>query len=83
MKAEKEIAKLQNEIKGYISLGNDTIVFDFQDQYPRAVSNISNWLDSGAMKTKEHIVPGLNHFTSTLKMLFTGDNFGKLLVKVN
>ncbi len=58
------------------------IVFDYIDQYPRAVDEISRWLKSGQIKTKEHYVNGLENFASAVKMLFTGDNFGKLLLKV-
>jgi len=34
------------------------------------------------MKTKEHIEEGVENFADTLKMLYTGQNFGKLLLKV-
>jgi len=66
--------------RGYI---NGIIVFDYLNEYPRAVSDISSWLESGQMKTKEHIVEGIENFAPAVKMLFTGENFGKLLLKVN
>ena len=65
--------------RGYIT---GIIVFDYIDQYPKAVREMSGWIADGKMKTKEHIVEGLEHFPSTLRMLFTGKNFGKLLLKV-
>jgi len=65
--------------RGYIT---GIIVFDFLDQYPRAVKDISTWLKEGKMKSKEHVIEGLSNFPAALKMLFTGDNFGKLLLKV-
>ena len=61
---------------------NGIIVFDYIDQYPVAVKDIANWLDEGKMQSKEHIVNGIENFPDTLLMLFTGDNFGKLLLKV-
>jgi len=65
--------------RGYIT---GIIVFDYLQDYPKAVSEISAWLESGQMKTKEHFVSGIESFPKALKMLFTGDNFGKLLLTI-
>ncbi len=65
--------------RGYI---NGIIVFDYIHQYPKAVEEMSQWLSEGKMKTKEHVVSGIEQFASAVKMLFTGDNFGKLLLQV-
>lgn len=61
---------------------NGIIVFDFIPEYPTAVNDISNWLKSGEMQTKEHFETGLENFPKALMMLYTGDNFGKLLLNV-
>lgn len=58
------------------------IVFDFTKNYPTAVKELAGWLQSGQMHTKEHIEEGIENFAATLKMLYTGENFGKLLLKV-
>lgn len=65
--------------RGYIT---GIIVFDYIGQYPEAVKEMSQWIKEGKLKTNEHIVDGLENFPNTLKMLFTGENFGKLLVKI-
>ncbi|MEN0046225.1 MAG: NADP-dependent oxidoreductase [Bacteroidota bacterium] len=65
--------------RGYI---NGIIVFDYIDQYPEGVKDIGTWLSEGKMQSKEHIIEGIENFPDTLKMLFTGDNFGKLLLKI-
>ena len=36
----------------------------------------------GKIKYKEHIVEGIEKFPQTLRMLFTGKNYGKLLLKI-
>ncbi len=59
------------------------IVFDFLERYPEAVAQLSDWLHTGKMNTKEHIFNGIDTFPSVLKKLFTGENFGKLLIKVS
>lgn len=65
--------------RGYLT---GVIVFDYLKEYPRAVKDISGWMNEGKMKTKEHIVSGIEKFPSALEMLFTGKNFGKLLLEV-
>lgn len=65
--------------RGYIT---GIIVFDYINEYPRAVKEMSQWISEGKLKTKEHIVNGISNFPSTLQMLFSGENFGKLLLKI-
>ncbi len=59
------------------------IVFDFQNEYPKAVKDISTWLQEGKIQSKEHIIEGIQNFPQALIMLFEGKNFGKLLVGVH
>jgi hypothetical protein len=35
------------------------------------------------MVSKEHVVEGIGHFPEALNMLFNGDNFGKLVLRVS
>lgn len=65
--------------RGYIT---GIIVFDYINEYPRAVKEMSEWIAEGKLKTKEHIIEGLSNFPKTLQMLFSGENFGKLLLKI-
>ena len=58
------------------------VVFDNIKEYPIAMKEIGGWIQSGQMKVKEHIVDGIETFPDTLMMLFKGENFGKLILKV-
>ena len=58
------------------------IVFDFASQYGEAAKQMGQWLAEGKLKSKEHIVEGIDTFPETLLMLFSGENFGKLMLKV-
>ena len=58
------------------------IVFDFLNRYPEAVSQISDWLTEGVLETKEDVYEGIKQFPSVLLKLFSGENFGKLLIKI-
>jgi NADPH-dependent curcumin reductase len=56
------------------------VIFDYQDQFPRATAELAHWLRSGQLKSREHIVPGdIADFPDTLLMLFAGLNNGKLI----
>ena len=58
------------------------VVFDNIKEYPTAMKDIAGWIQSGELKVKDHIVEGIETFPDTLMMLFKGENFGKLVLKV-
>jgi NADPH-dependent curcumin reductase CurA len=58
------------------------VVFDNVAEYPIAMKDIATWIQSGEMKVKDHVVEGIETFPDTLMMLFKGENFGKLVLKV-
>ena len=58
------------------------VVFDYADRYHLAVAEMAGYLKDGRMKSKEDIVEGINTFPEALIKLFTGENFGKLVLKV-
>ena len=58
------------------------VVFDYAKRYGEATKELVTWMASGQLKSKEHIVEGLKKFPETLNMLFSGGNFGKLVLKV-
>lgn len=59
------------------------IVFDYAEQFPAAIKEISGWLADGSIKRKFHIVEGLEKAPEALPMLFSGANNGKLVIKVS
>ena len=58
------------------------VVFDYASRYPHAVSDIGGWIAAGKLKSREDVVEGLQNFPQTLLKLFSGENFGKLVLKV-
>lgn len=58
------------------------VVFDYADRYPLAVAEMAGYLKDGRMKSKEDVVKGLDAFPEALNKLFTGENFGKLVLQV-
>ncbi|WP_213876500.1 NADP-dependent oxidoreductase [Pseudomonas sp. dw_358] len=58
------------------------VVMDHAQGFPRAGQEMAGWLKSGQVKSKEHIVDGLEQFPEALLKLFSGENFGKLVLKV-
>jgi NADPH-dependent curcumin reductase len=60
------------------------VVFDYADRYPVAVAEMAGYLKDGRMKSREDIVDGgVKAFPQTLNKLFSGENFGKLVLKVS
>jgi NADPH-dependent curcumin reductase CurA len=58
------------------------VVFDYAARYGEAVRDIAQWMKEGKFLSKEDIVPGIENFPATMNKLFTGENFGKLVLKV-
>jgi NADPH-dependent curcumin reductase CurA len=58
------------------------VVSDFLPRASEARAAMSEWRKQGKLKTREHVVEGLSTFPETLLMLFTGQNEGKLVLKV-
>ena len=58
------------------------LAFDYADRYAQAGAQMAAWMAAGKLKSREHIVEGLASFPETLLKLFTGENAGKLMLKV-
>ncbi|MEO1200450.1 MAG: NADP-dependent oxidoreductase, partial [Pseudomonadota bacterium] len=59
------------------------IVFDFIKDYPEAVAAMGAWHADGKLVMTEDVrTGGLDAFGDTLALLFTGGNFGKLVLEV-
>jgi NADPH-dependent curcumin reductase CurA len=58
------------------------VVFDYVDRFPLAVAELAGYLQDGRMKSREDVVRGLETFPEALMKLFTGENFGKLVLEV-
>ncbi len=58
------------------------VVFDYADRYGEAVKQIATWMKEGKFISREDIVPGIENFPATMNKLFSGENFGKLVLKV-
>jgi NADPH-dependent curcumin reductase CurA len=58
------------------------VVFDYADRYGEAAREMAGWMAAGKLKSREHIVEGLETFPDTLLKLYKGENTGKLVLKV-
>lgn len=59
------------------------IVFDYAHREPDFLADVSKWIRNGELRYREDIVDGLDNAVSAFQGLFTGNNFGKLLIRVS
>lgn len=60
------------------------VVFDYEDRYPQATAELAQWLRSGQIVSREHIVRGgISDFPDVLLKLFAGENTGKLILAID
>lgn len=57
------------------------VVFNYMARYPEGMQALAAWVAEGKLKSKEDIVDGIETFPETLLKLFSGENFGKLMIK--
>ncbi|HTZ69323.1 MAG TPA: NADP-dependent oxidoreductase [Acetobacteraceae bacterium] len=57
------------------------VVFNYASRYAEGMQHLAAWLREGKLKSREDIVEGLETFPETLLKLFSGENFGKLMIK--
>lgn len=62
-------------IKGYV-------VSDYADRFPEAIAALSGWVKEGKLKVQETIAEGFEKLPEAFLGLFTGNNTGKMLVKI-
>ena len=58
------------------------IISDHFDRFNDLVTDMSGWLDRGLVKYREDVVQGLENAPEAFLGLFSGSNFGKLIVQV-
>jgi NADPH-dependent curcumin reductase CurA len=58
------------------------IVTDFIDRFAESGQALLGWMLEGRLKTRQDIRPGLENAVAAVKELYTGGNFGKLLIEV-
>jgi NADPH-dependent curcumin reductase CurA len=56
------------------------VVMDYAEGFPAARREISGWLNGGGLKPREQLETGIDRFPQVMAMLFTGENFGKLIL---
>lgn len=57
-------------------------MLDYLSRIPEAGMALGGWMLEGKLKTREHIVKGIERFPEALAMLFAGENHGKMIVEV-
>ncbi|MEO0981283.1 MAG: NADP-dependent oxidoreductase [Pseudomonadota bacterium] len=59
------------------------IVLDYIPEYPEARRRMREWIRDGKITFKEDIQEGFDNIPTTLMRLFSGQNFGKQLLKMD
>src|SRR6476659_7726554 len=58
------------------------VVFNYASRYAEALREMAGWYSAGKLKSREDIAEGFQNFPETLLRLFSGENFGKQVLKV-
>ena len=58
------------------------VVFNYAARYAEALREMAGWYIAGKLKSCEDVAEGFEKFPETLLRLFSGENFGKQVLKV-
>ena len=58
-------------------------VMDHWDLFPESLKQVGQWLASGQLKHRTHILDGLDRAPEGLDRLYRGDHIGKIVVRVS
>jgi NADPH-dependent curcumin reductase CurA len=58
------------------------IISDHMQRYPEFLAEVGGWLKAGRLKYQETVVDGLDRAVTAFLGLFSGDNTGKMVVKL-
>lgn len=58
------------------------IADDYRSRFPEAIDDLATWMQSGHLTTRQDIRKGIENAISSLQDLYSGRNFGKLLLEV-
>ncbi len=59
------------------------LVSDYLDRYSESLEALSKWMADGKIQYRVDIVEGIENAPSAVNKLFTGENTGKLVIKVS
>jgi NADPH-dependent curcumin reductase CurA len=59
------------------------VILDFFDRYPEYQSKLADWMRAGRLKHRLHVVEGVDNAPAALKLLYTGGNDGKVMVRMS
>lgn len=75
LRFERNVLVSRLRIQGFI-------LFDFQDQYEEALTDIRQWFKEGKINYREDIAEGLENAPAALAGLYQGTNKGRQLIRV-
>lgn len=58
------------------------LVHDYADRFDEAVDNLTGWLDSGELVSREHVLDGIEQAPGVIGMLYRGESTGKLVIRL-
>ncbi len=58
------------------------LAFDYAHRTEEAVAQLAAWVRAGKLRSREHILDGIEQAPGAIAMLYRGENTGKLLVRL-
>lgn len=75
-RVHRQLMVARARLQGFLAL-------DYKDRFEEAVDVMADWVREGQLSFNEHILDGAKSAPDAINMLYTGQNTGKLLIRVD
>jgi NADPH-dependent curcumin reductase len=75
MRLHLRLAMVHGRMEGFIA-------FEYEREFSRALAKLVDWYKDGRLQLRTDVVHGLEAFPECLPRVFSGQNFGKLVLKI-
>lgn len=59
------------------------LVHDYKGRFGEAISQLSAWIEAGDLVSRENVLEGIEHAPGAIRMLYRGENTGKLIIRLD
>lgn len=73
---------MSNILAKRITMRGFIILDEYADHYPEFANQMTQWVSSGQIKYREHMIDGIENAPEALIGLLEGKNFGKMVIRI-
>ena len=74
-RVERQLLVKRARMQGFLAT-------DHAARFPEAISALTGWVKSGAIRCREDMLDGIEHMPGAIAGLYRGENMGKRIIRI-